>query len=458
MNIWWIRRDLRLTDNVALSSALAAGKGVVPVFILDEYLIHSKAEKRLSFLFDGLRRLREDLRNRGSDLIIRLGNPEIEIPTLAAAVNADQVFAEEDFSPYAIRRDAKIQRLLPLRLVQGLVIHPPASVTKPDHSPYTIFTPFSNAWRALPRPSSQLSSPKQLNSLPPLSHGSIPETPAVSSFLAGEAEAINRLNDFLEDALLNYAENRDRLDLDGTSTLSPYLHFGMLSSRMMFNAAIDKMSEAKDYYPLKSINAWINELIWREFYQSILYHFPYVLNESFNEKFRGFQWRESQSELHAWREGRTGYPVVDAAMRQLNVTGWMHNRARMIAASFLVKDLLINWQEGEHWFMQSLIDGDLAANNGGWQWIAGTGTDAAPYFRIFNPVLQGKKFDPSGVYIRKWIPELERVPLQYLHAPWEMPAEAQRLAGVNIGVDYPNPLIDHATAWKRALSSYQSMR
>lgn len=456
MNIWWIRRDLRLMDNIALASALAENKGVVPVFILDDHLIQSNANKRLTFLFEGLKLLREDLRKKGSDLIIRQGDPVMEIPALAAEVDADRVFAEEDFSPYAIRRDKKIKRLLPLQLVQGLVIHHPTLVVKPDQTPYTIFTPFSKTWHSLPQPSSPLSAPDYLNKLPPLYSVSLPETSPVDTFLAGEKEAIYILHHFLENALLNYANNRDRLDLDGTSSLSPYLHFGMLSSRMAFKTAIDEMRETKDFYQLKSINAWINELIWREFYQSVLYHFPNVLKESFKESFRTFQWRESQSDLHAWQEGRTGYPVVDAGMRQLSATGWMHNRVRMITASFLAKDLLINWQDGEHWFMQSLIDGDVAANNGGWQWSAGTGTDAAPYFRIFNPVLQGKKFDPSGAYIRKWVPELDRVPLQYLYATWEMPVETQRLAGVNIGVDYPKPMIDHAAARQRALSLYHS--
>jgi deoxyribodipyrimidine photo-lyase len=246
------------------------------------------------------------------------------------------------------------------------------------------------------------------------------------------------------------------MDLDATSVLSPYLRFGMLSAGQAVLAAQQALQNAPDKNARKGAETWLNELIWREFYIAILYHFPQVSRMSFRENLRDIRWNNDPREFEAWCEGRTGYPVVDAAMRQLRNTGWMHNRARMIVASFLTKDLLIDWRWGERWFMQQLVDGDPAANNGGWQWTAGTGTDAAPYFRIFNPVLQSKKFDPQGDYIRRWVPELTRVPGLYLHAPWEMTVDQQRDAGCRLGEHYPLPIIDHSFARQRTLVAYKN--
>jgi len=228
----------------------------------------------------------------------------------------------------------------------------------------------------------------------------------------------------------------------------------MLSIRAALTAALQALQRA-DADDRRSVETWINELIWRDFYHSILYHFPGVLKEGFQTGLRGIAWREAPADLQVWQHGETGYPVVDACMRQLAETGWMHNRGRMIAASFLAKDLLINWQEGERWFMRCLVDGEPAANNGGWQWTAGVGTDAAPYFRIFNPLLQGKKFDPEGRFVRRWLPELAHVPLTYIHNPWMMPPDVQSECGVKIGTDYPAPIVDHAIVKERVLSAYK---
>ena len=324
-------------------------------------------------------------------------------------------------------------------------------------------TPYMRAWKAIHKPEvwlpnpapTQILSPKKIQSEP------IPSTPVLPQGLdinPGEAAGRERLAAFttgVDPEIYRYAENRNRMDLDGTAAISPYLRFGMLSAREAVLAAFQAQQSAPDTQGRKSAETWLNELIWREFYISILYHFPDVLKHSFRPALRDIRWRNDNDEFAAWCQGRTGYPVVDAAMRQLVATGWMHNRARMIVASFLVKDLLIDWRWGERWFMQHLVDGDLAVNNGGWQWTAGTGTDAAPYFRIFNPILQGKKFDPQGRFIRKWIPELNPIPLKFIHTPWELPAEDQKKIGCIIGKDYPVPIIEHSFARQRTLVAYK---
>lgn len=456
MNIWWVRRDLRLRDNQALSAALRESAGVLPVFILDEKLLARPAEMRKGFLFAGLRALDGDLRRLGSRLIVRRGDPLAELSRLAAECGAGSVFAEEDLSPYALRRDAAIAQKLDLRLTHGLGVHPVSAVVRSDGRPYTVFTPYSRVWKALPLNEEILPAPDALPPVPDLPCVPLPDLPAPASFPAGEHIAQARLAAFLQGPIDDYADGRNRLDVDGTSALSPYLRFGMLSARQAAAAARQAAALAPDAPSRAGSESWLNELIWREFYQSILYHFPNVLEESFRPSMRGIAWRSAPQDLRAWQDGLTGYPVVDAGMRQLAATGWMHNRARMISASFLVKHLLINWQEGERWFMRMLVDGDPAANNGGWQWVAGTGTDAAPYFRVFNPILQGKKFDPEGHYIRRWVPELASVPTQFIHAPWEMPLVEQHTRNVIIGSHYPLPIVEHNFARQRALSVYRT--
>jgi deoxyribodipyrimidine photo-lyase len=457
--LWWIRRDLRLADNAALDAALRHG-AVVPVFILDPAAAgsryHARAERRRAFLYAGLRTLDADLRARGSRLVVRAGRPLPALTRLMAETGAAGLFAEEDFSPYARRRDAAVQQALPLTLTRGLTVHHPASVHKAGGGPYTVFTPFSKAWRALrpPTPADLVPAPAQLPAVAPaLASEPLPEALAPPGFPAGEAEARRRLERFLAGPVQGYAEARNWLGDDGTSGLSPYLRFGMLSARTAVVAALEAAGEAP---ARRGAEAWLNELIWREFYMAVLSHFPGVLRAAFNPRLRAIPWRDAPEDLAAWQAGRTGYPVVDAAMRQLAQTGWMHNRGRMIVASFLVKDLLIDWRLGEQWFMDQLVDGDPAANNGGWQWTAGTGTDAAPYFRIFNPVLQGQKFDPAGRFIRRYVPELARVPDPYLHEPWKMPPLEQRLAGCLIGQDYPAPIVDRSRVKARTLAAYKT--
>ena len=462
-SLWWVRRDLRLSDNQALTAALEKSERVLPVFVIDPDLINSPyaGEKRLAFLYAGLRALDQDLRQRGSALVVRHGDPLNVLAGLLSESDAGGIFAEGDYSPYSRRRDQEISGNLPLHLTAGLSVHPPGEIVKADGSPYTVFTPFSKAWLAHPWPGDPLPAPDRIPSPPDIHSEEVPQKPhlpAEISFHIGEKEAQRRLSEFTESVVFRYQEDRNRMDLDGTSGLSPYLRFGMLSARQAAAAARQAQAQAVDGPSRRGAETWLNELIWREFYIAILYHFPSVRQTAFRSTLRNLPWINNSEDYDAWTQSHTGYPVVDAAMRQLTTTGWMHNRARMISASFLVKDLLVDWRWGERWFMQHLVDGDPAANNGGWQWSAGTGTDAAPYFRIFNPVLQGQKFDPNGEYVRHWLPELSQVPARYIHNPWEMSPDLQKKVGCVIGQDYPAPIIDHAFARQRALDVYRKAR
>lgn len=460
--LWWVRRDLRLSDNQALAAALAAAEQVVPVFVLDPALLASAyaGEKRLAFLLAGLRSLDASLRQSGSQLIVRQGEPAAQLARLLSETNAGAIFAERDVTPYARRRDERVNAQLPLHVTGGLTMHHPGAVVKDDGSPYTVFTPFSKRWLALPLPAPadllpaprRIATPAGLDSLPTPAE---PALPAGIPFPAGEAEAQRRLAAFTGGdgaAISRYRDDRNRPDLEGTSRLSPYLRFGMLSARQA--VAASRTARLAAAGSEAGADTWLSELIWREFYAAILYHFPHVRSGSFQRHYDRIPWVNDESDFAAWRQGLTGYPIVDAAMRQLVQTGWMHNRARMIVASFLVKDLLIDWRWGERFFMQHLLDGEPANNNGGWQWTAGVGTDAAPYFRVFNPTAQGEKFDPHGNYVRRWLPELAGVPEKFVHAPWTMPASEQRRAGCIIGSDYPAPIIDHAFARQRTLAAY----
>ena len=425
--IWWIRRDLRLTDNAALHSALEAGS-VLPVFILDP-AFDSSSTRRKDFLYASLHSLDKDLRERGSYLLIRTGKPLDVLKKLIAEINAEAIFAEEDFTPYARKRDMEIEHHLPLRLVNGQTVHHPNAITKADGNPYTVYTPYSKSWKSKLPPKLKLHlAPEKINTPFEIINEDIPSFNINPIFPAGEKEALVRLEEFTLTpfpspngrgagvrGIHTYSDDRNRMDLDGTSSLSPYIRFGMLGLRQAVSAAQQAAAEKRG----AGAEVWLNELIWREFYIQILYHFPSVAKTAFKRSLTNIPWQNDVSAFETWKRGETGVPVVDAAMRQLKEIGWMHNRARMIVSSYLVKDLLIDWRWGEAWFMENLLDGDIASNNGGWQWTAGTGTDAAPYFRIFNPVLQSKKFDPHGDYIRKWVPELRSLSEKDIHAPWE---------------------------------------
>lgn len=448
--IWWIRRDLRLRDNATLHAALEYGD-VIPVFVRDPHLGGAISARRQSFLWDVLKRLDADLRTKGSRLIVRSGTPESVLTQLRNETGARMIFAEEDYTPYARKRDERVNQALLLKLVQGQLIHHPLAALKADGDPYTVFTPFSKNWKALlPSSLTILPAPTRMPSVPAeLMSEDIPAGERNPLFPASEAEAQKRMANFVREKIYRYADDRDRVDLDGTSSLSPYLHFGMLGLRDAVHYARQAIRQGRSAEARKGAETWLNELIWRAFYIHILYHFPYVRERSFRPQYDEIEWVNDPDEFAAWKVGRTGYPIVDAAMRQLRETGWMHNRARMIVASFLVKDLLIDWHWGERWFLENLLDGDLAANNGGWQWTAGVGTDAAPYFRIFNPILQSKKFDPDGDYIRRWVPELGHLDTKDIHAPWERKVDMR---------GYPQPIIDHKFARQRTLDAYKKVK
>ncbi len=457
-HIWWIRRDLRLNANSVLQSALEGADCLLPVFILDPAIWDSSGERRKAFLVEGLRRLDDDLQAHGSRLILLSGRPGTVFQALTTILGPLEVFAETDFNPYAQQRDAAVAEVVSLHSVGTATVRPPQQVLKADGAPYTVFTPFSKAWLALPLKPVVNRPLGQLPACPSLPGLSIPILAPAPLFPAGEAEAARRAENFKGAALADYALNRDRLDLPGTSQLSPYLKFGMLSPHQLAGDVAALMRRAPDLPAAEGARKFLSELIWRDFYHFIGFHFPRVLHSAFNLSLRKIAWRTSEQDLSAWQNGQTGVPIVDACMRQLATTGWMHNRGRMICASFLVKDLLINWQIGESWFMQQLIDADLAVNNGNWQWVAGVGTDAAPYFRIFNPLLQSQKFDPHGVFIRTWLPELNMIPNAYIHAPWTMPTDVQSRCCCRLGKEYPYPIVEHASVKERVLAAYQAAK
>jgi deoxyribodipyrimidine photo-lyase len=432
---------------------------VIPLYILDPKLLSKEAPTRKQFLFNALHSLNRDIKKYGGSLIIREGSPLEILSQFLSETGAFSIVAEADYSPYAKIRDQKIAELLPCDFISGLTIHPPDAIKKNDGGKYTIFTPYLNKWKSLPNFYQVPQSPKGIFYSAELHSLLIPDEIQIPLFPASEIEAHKRIDAFLETgAIFSYKVNRDRMDLNGTSGLSPYLRLGLVSSKFLAIKTSYILANVGDNQDQMNAETWHNQLVWRDFYYSIMNNFPEVMTRTFRKNLRKINWRKSNSDLERWKQGTTGYPIVDAGMRQLLETGWMHNRARMITASFLTKDLLINWQEGESWFMQRLIDGDPACNNGGWQWTAGTGTDAAPYFRVFNPVLQSRKFDPTGDYIRRWVPELQACPAAFIHSPWEMPETIQSKTKIFIDKTYPKPIVDHSEARGRAINVYRSSK
>jgi deoxyribodipyrimidine photo-lyase len=379
------------------------------------------------------------------------------------------VFTNRVRDPAFVSRDERAVAALranglDARLFEDGVLFPPDSLKTSTGVPFRVFTPFWNRCLAQPPPAAPLPAPAKIPSPPrlPLSWPlqefrllpSVPWDAGIrGAWAAGEDQAAERLSRFLDDAVSAYPGDRDRPGVDGTSRLSPYLHFGCIGARQVWHAVHSR--SAVDAAPgvARGAEAFLRQLGWREFAHHLLFHFPETAHAPLRPEFASFPWREDPRALVAWQEGRSGYPLVDAGMRQLWATGWMHNRARMIAASFLVKDLLLPWRKGAAWFLDTLADADLANNTLGWQWVAGCGSDASPYHRVFNPVLQGVKFDPRGDYVRAWVPELAGVPDRWIHRPWEAPAHVLSDAGVTLGKTYPVPIVDHAAARLRALSA-----
>ncbi len=421
----------------------------------------------MAFMLKGLQALDEKLKNHSSGLIVRIGNPQTELPKLVDALGARAVFANHDYSPYSTVRDEAIQSALdvPLHLFHDAVIMPPGTVRTNDDGIYTVYTPFKKKWRKLSKGSDftvETDLPGAFHDLEGIDRQNMPslddlgfgETIDVPQ--AGEDIAFKRLCAFTEETIYGYDDGRNELALEPfegsaqTSQLSPYFRMGMLSPRQAIEAARDAYSGTTSDKRKEAVTTWVDELIWREFYMHVMHLYPHVYRGNFRTEYDDLPWEQNDEALQAWKDGQTGYPIVDAAMRQLNATGWMPNRARMFVASFLTKDLFIDWREGETYFMQKLLDGDPAANNGGWQWAAGTGTDAQPYFRIFNPVSQSTKFDPDGAYIRRWVPELASInDEKKLHEPWTLDSPPK---------NYPDPIINHKEARQRTLDAFKAVR
>lgn len=465
--ILWFRQDLRLSDHLALNQALQAGS-VIPVYIFDPQAGAPWALGAASrwWLHHSLAALNQALQARGSRLILRQGPAQHCLAELLRETGAVRIFASRLYEPLRAAEDARLQQILPLELWGGSLLFEPGQILTGSNTPFKVFTPF---WRAcldspaprlpLPAPDSLPPLPAGLESLPLPALDLLPRIPWDQHFPAcwqvGEEAAQQRLQAWLQQGLQHYAEERNLPAQPGSSRLSPHLHFGEISPFQVWHAVqgVHLPASAEE-----SRRVYLTEIGWREFAAQILHTFPHTDREPLDPRFRNFPWRDDAAALKAWQQGQTGYPMVDAGMRELWATGWMHNRVRMIVASFLTKDLLLPWQRGAEWFWDTLLDADLAANSLNWQWCAGCGADAAPYFRIFNPVSQGEKFDPAGAYVRHWVPELSRLPDRWLHRPWEAPPLVRLEAGVELGGNYPAPWVDHKQAREAALQAYAQLK
>jgi len=464
--ILWLRNDLRLADHAALHAAIETGRPVVPVFILDDESPGSWAPGGGSrwWLHHSLTALRQSLADRGAGLILRRGDSVAIIAEIVEQTGTAEVFTGGSADPWARRVDKAAADALGGRLhrLRTATLFHPDSVRTKTGGAFSVYTPFANACLALGGPKPPLPAPANIRTgKAPRSDrledwGLLPTKPDWAAGLRdtwtpGEAGAMDRAEAFLTQGLAGYAAARDRPAGDGTSMLSPHMHFGEISAAQLWHMAHRRPGgEGRQIF--------IRELLWREFCANLLWHNPGLPETPLKPEFAAMPWRDDTPALTAWQQGRTGVPIVDAGMRQLWQTGWMHNRVRMIVASFLIKHLMIPWQAGQAWFWDTLVDADLASNAGNWQWVAGCGADAAPYFRIFNPVLQGRKFDADGDYVRQFVPELARVDKRHIHAPWEAPPDALAEAGVILGTTYPSPIVDLAAGRARALDAYASIR
>jgi deoxyribodipyrimidine photo-lyase len=471
MTIVWFRQDLRLADNPALQAAMQRGP-VVPVFIWDEGGEGRWAPGSASrwWLHHSLQALDEALRRRGSRLVLRRGDAAACLKRLVAEMGADAVYWNRRHEPSVRRRDREVESELGIagretRPFEASLLFAPDDLRNQTGGPFQVFTPFWKRCLAVaaarppraPLPAlERIPAPARWPVTEPLDALQLlPKIPWDAglrlAWTPGETAAAARLRHFVSAALGNYADDRDRPDLDGTSSLSAALHFGEISPHQVWAAV-------RAAPPGHGADVFLKEIGWREFAYHLLAHFPATPEAPLRPAYAAFPWRKDAGHLEAWQRGRTGYPLIDAGMRQLWRTGWMHNRVRMIVASFLVKDLRISWRAGADWFWDTLVDADLASNTLGWQWAAGCGADAAPYFRIFHPVLQARRFDPDGAYVRRWVPELAKLPTPHLHAPWEAPGELLAAAGVRLGATYPVPLVDHAQARSAALAAFRTLR
>ncbi|WP_411820326.1 deoxyribodipyrimidine photo-lyase [Hyphococcus formosus] len=471
--IVWFRNDLRIADNPALSVAAKSVAPVIPLYIYDRNLRYAPGGASRWWLHESLSVLNDRLKNIGSKLILRSGDETDIIRKLIKETNASAVYWNRRYYKSEVDTDKKLKSALSdaginVETFNASLLREPWEIETGSGTPYRVFTPFwkklkeagPNRVKILPEPK-KLKSPKNISSENLKEWQLQPTNPDWAEGIAGqwkpgETEAMNRLNEFLDDEIDSYSEGRDRPDKEFTSRLSPYLHFGEISPNQIWNAV--KLGIDADAFSQSAGYKFLSELAWREFSYSLLYYNPSLPKKPLRKEFTSFPWRKDTKALWKWQRGETGYPIVDAGMRQLWQTGWMHNRVRMIVASFLIKDLLIPWQQGASWFLDTLVDADLANNSAGWQWVAGSGADASPFFRIFNPVTQGEKFDPHGDYVREFVPELKDLPDKYIHSPWKAPEHVLQEAGITLGNNYNKPIVDHAEARDRALAGYNEIK
>jgi deoxyribodipyrimidine photo-lyase len=465
----WHRRDLRLGDNTALHGAAQRSPQVVPVFVFDPQLLQraDMAPARVAFLLQALQELQERYAQMGIPLLWRRGDPAVELRQLAAELGAQAVFWNEDLDPWARQQESRVRASLaeagiPSFSYQDMLLHGPGEVLTQAGEPYSVFTPFWRRWSSLPKPD-PFPIPKSLQSMSSLKAQPLPSLADLGFVCsqripaAGESVAQRLLEDFCQGLrIFEYERARDFPAEQGTSLLSPHLCWGTIGIRRVWQATCEVEAEARSEEAESSLRTWRQELCWREFYKHVLAHWPHVESGAYQRAFDALEWDNRQDWFQAWCAGQTGYPIVDAAMRQLNETGWMHNRCRMIVASFLTKDLLIDWRWGERYFMQKLVDGDLAANNGGWQWSAGVGTDPRP-LRIFNPATQAARYDPEGEYIRRYLPELAGLDTPALlwvgndpKGSWAL--QERRRCG------YPDPIVDHKVQQQEFKRRYQAVQ
>ncbi len=474
--IVWFRDDLRLSDHYALHAASQTGAPMICLYVFDEASGAPNARPLGGaarwWLAQSLRALQESLRSIGAALVLRKGPAARIVAELARATDADAVFwnetAQGPQQTVADRAAAELKAIgVTSHSFAGDLLVPPADIRSKENRGPRVFTPFWRRVQALGDPPTPVPAPKRLRPGPPLASDAIeswglePTHPDWAGGLRemwtpGEMSAQDRLNTFLESGVAGYAIDRDRPDRNGTSRLSPHLRFGEISPRQAWHVA--RFAAAGRHGLAGNIDKFLSELGWREFCRHLLFDVPDLATRDLQPAFDAFPWQHDGDALQAWQRGQTGYPIVDAGMRELWRTGVMHNRVRMVAASFLVKHLLIDWREGEKWFWDTLVDADPGSNPANWQWVAGCGADAAPYFRVFNPILQGEKFDPDGVYVRRWVPELAHLPTGVIHQPWRATPLELASSGVELGKTYPQPLIDHRKGRERALAAYAKVR
>lgn len=479
--IMWFRNDLRVADNPALAAAAASGHPLICLYIHDE---ETPGLRRLGgaarwWLHGSLAALASSLEKRGASLTIVRGAAEAIFAALLESRALRSAFWNRRYDTAGVATDARIKARLKdndvsCQSFNGSLLHEPWETATAAGTPMRVFGPFWRAAQAKGDPAAPTPAPRKLKgatwrnvkNVAAVSLSSLQLQPSKPNWAKafptrwtpGEDGARERIADFIDEALHGYAAARDRPDKDGSSRLSPHLRFGEISPRQIWHSIVQKRLSQTDAAPASDAAKFLTELGWREFSYHLLFHNPELATKNFQPRFDRFPWRASEEHLNAWRKGLTGYPIVDAGMRQLWSIGWMHNRVRMIAASFLIKHLLIDWRDGEQWFWDTLVDADPANNPASWQWVAGTGADAAPYFRVFNPTLQGEKFDPGGVYVREWVPELSALPNDLIHRPWAATAEELRAADIALGETYPKPIVDHAAARARALSALSSIK